>query len=93
MKHSISNNGPMLAISAAALLLAVTLTAGTLATPAKAQHPCEPDANRFCSQFIPNEQDVGACLRKRMRSLSPDCRAAMGAGKGKRVAKKKAQSK
>jgi hypothetical protein len=92
MKILTSSNLHM-TMTAAALLLAVTLAAGVTATPAAAQHACEPDAHRLCSQFIPNEKDVASCLRRKRGSLSADCRAAMGAGKAaKRAAKKKARA-
>jgi hypothetical protein len=91
MKNLTSSNVPMLAMTAAGLLLAVALTGAP--TPAVAQHPCEPDAHRLCSQFIPNEQDVGSCLRRNIRRLDAACRATMGGGKAaKRAAKKKAKS-
>ena len=91
MKTLTTSKFPIIAMSAAGLL-ALTLTAGVTATPATAQHACEPDAHRLCSQFIPNEQDVGNCLRRKRGSLSAECRAAMGGGKAKRAAKKKARS-
>jgi len=91
MKNPTSSNVPMMAMTAAGLLLALVL--GVAPTPAVAQHACEPDAHRLCSQFIPNEQDVGSCLRRNMRGLSAACRAAMGSGKAaKRAARKKARS-
>ena len=83
----------MMAISAAGLLLAVMLAAATTATPARAQHPCEPDAQRLCSQFIPNEQDVANCLRRKRGSLSAACRAVVSGGKAsKKATKKKTRS-
>jgi hypothetical protein len=93
MKILTLSNVHTMTMTAAGLLLAVMLTAGVTTTPATAQHACEPDAHRLCSQFIPNEQDVGNCLRRKRGSLSADCRAAMGGGKAaKRAAKKKARS-
>jgi hypothetical protein len=93
MKNLTTSKFSIMAMSAAGVLLALTLTAGVTATPATAQHACEPDAHRLCSQFIPNEQDVASCLRRKRGSLSADCRAAMGAGKAaKRAARKKARS-
>ena len=84
------NNLHVMAMTAAGLLLAVTLASGLSPTPAAAQHACQPDAFRLCSQFIPDERNVGSCLQRNMRGLSADCRAAMGDGKAaKRVAKKK----
>jgi hypothetical protein len=95
MKNLTSSNAPMMArtmaMTAAGLLLAVVL--GIAPTPAVAQHACEPDAHRLCSQFIPNEQDVATCLRRNIRRLDAACRATMGGGKAaKRAAKKKARS-
>jgi hypothetical protein len=92
MQNLTSSNAHMMAITAAGLLLAVTLAASITPTPAAAQHACEPDAFRLCNQFIPDEKSVGSCLRRNMRSLSADCRAAMGSGKAaKRVARQKAK--
>ena len=91
MRNPTSSSVPMMAMTAAGLLLALVL--GVAPTPAVAQHACEPDAHRLCSQFIPNEQDVARCLRRNMRGLNVACRAAMGGGKAaKRVARKKARS-
>jgi hypothetical protein len=88
MKNHTSSNVPMMAMTAAGFLLAVVL--GTAPTPAMAQHPCEPAAHRLCSQFIPNEQDVGNCLRRNIRRVDAACRATLGGGKAaKRAAKKK----
>lgn len=79
-------------MTAAGLLLAATLAAYAVPTPAAAQHACEPDAHRLCSQFIPDESTVASCLRRNMRNLSPGCRAAMTAGKAaKRTARQKAK--
>jgi hypothetical protein len=90
---NLTPNLPVMTMTAAGLLLAVTLATGVTATPAMAQHACEPDAHRLCSQFIPNEQDVASCLRRKRGSLSADCRAAMSAGKAaKRAARKKART-
>ena len=87
MKNHTSSNAPTMAMTAAGLLLAVVL--GTVPTPAMAQHPCEPSAHRLCSQFIPNEQDVGNCLRRNIRRVDAACRATLGGGKAAKRAKKK----
>ena len=81
MQNLTSRNAHMM--TAAGLLLAVTLAAHAIPTPAAAQHVCEPDARRLCSQFIPDESTVGSCLRRNIRNLSADCRAAMGASQGR----------
>jgi hypothetical protein len=78
-------------MTAAGLLLAVTLAAHVVPTPAAAQHACEPDAQRLCSEFIPDEATVASCLRRNMRNLSAGCRAAMGAGKATKRAARKAR--
>jgi hypothetical protein len=79
-------------MTAAGLLLAMTLAAYVTPTPAAAQHACEPDAQRLCSEFIPDESTVASCLRRNMRSLSAGCRAAMGQAKAtKRAARRKAR--
>jgi hypothetical protein len=88
MKNMTSRNAPMMATTVAGLLLAVAL--GFTPTPAVAQHPCEPAAQRLCSQFIPDEQTVASCLRRNIRRVDAACRATMAGGKAKR-AKKRAQ--
>jgi hypothetical protein len=90
MQNLTSRNAHIM--TAAGLLLAVTLAVHAVPMPAMAQHVCEPDARRLCSQFIPDESTVGSCLRRNMRNLTADCRAAMGAGKAaKRAARQKAK--
>ena len=92
MQNLTSSNAHMMAMTAAGLLLTVTLAVCLAPTPAAAQHACEPDAFRLCNQFIPDEKNVGSCLRKNMRSLSAGCRTAMGAGKAaKRTARQNAK--
>jgi len=38
---------------------------------------CAPDVFRHCSEFIPNADRITACLRQRVRELSPECRIVM----------------
>ena len=91
MKNLTSSNAPMIAMTAAGLLL--TMVLGVAPTPAMAQHPCEPSAHRLCNQFIPNEQDVATCLKRNIRRVDAACHATLGGGKAaKRAAKKKTQS-
>ncbi len=91
MQNLTSSASHMMAMTGAGLLLAVTLAANGV-TPAAAQHVCEPDAHRLCSQFIPDESTVASCLRRNMRNLSAGCRAAMGQAKAtKRAARQKAR--
>jgi len=51
--------------------------AGQAMAQGTAQHQmaCQSDAFRLCSQFIPDADNVKACMLKQIRNLSPDCRA------------------
>ena len=60
---------------------AMTLALVSIASPAAAQSQysdsemaCQNDAYRFCGDLIPNRGKVGACLRRNLVRLSPDCR-------------------
>jgi hypothetical protein len=67
-----------------------------IAAPAQAQQStinpeqaCKDDAFRLCNDFIPDRTKVGACLRKKARSLSRDCRTVVLGGGGTRKATRK----
>jgi hypothetical protein len=89
-------------LAAAGLLLGLAVTFSTPASaqqpPAKqptAQKPtinpeqaCRDDAFKLCNDFIPDRDKVGACLRRKARSLSKDCRTVVFSG-GPRGAKHK----
>jgi hypothetical protein len=47
---------------------------------ANAEQACTPDAMRLCSEFIPDEKKITACLRKNRRTLSSECRKVFGSG-------------
>jgi hypothetical protein len=59
------------------------------AAPAQAQQgtidpvqACQGDAFKFCNNYIPDRDKVGACLRRNARGLSRDCRTVvMGGGR------------
>ena len=61
------------------------------------QHPCAGDAQRICSEFIPDRAKVASCLFKNKSRLSSACSAALGGGKatasGKKKGKKAKKSK
>jgi Cysteine rich repeat len=84
--------------AAGCLLLGLGLAAGSPATPAAAQGTpaqraaCEQDAQRLCSQFLPDENSTASCLRRHRMSLSPDCRAAFS-GKASRRARASARQR
>ena len=72
------------------------LLAAGFASPATAQrgdemrpgqggggHPCAGDAQRICSEFIPDRGKVASCLFKNKAQLSGACRAEIGGGKAK----------
>ena len=73
---------------AAMLATAIILALHMLSTPAAAQAQysdaemaCQNDAYRFCGDLIPNRGKVGACLRRNLVRLSPDCRKNFGGRK------------
>lgn len=73
------------ASTAGGLLLALA----SISIPAAAQginpeQACKDDAFRFCNEFIPDRDRVGACLRAHARSLSRDCRTLVTGGGGER---------
>jgi hypothetical protein len=52
-------------------------------------HPCAGDAQRICSEFIPDRAKVASCLFKNKAQLSQACRAELGGGGGKKASGKK----
>jgi hypothetical protein len=73
------------ASTAGGLLLALA----SICIPAAAQginpeQACKDDAFRFCNEYIPDRDRVGACLRAHARSLSRDCRTLVTGGGGER---------
>lgn len=36
---------------------------------------CQDDANRLCSEYIPDEDAIAACMRQHLQKLTPACRA------------------
>ena len=43
---------------------------------------CTPDAMRLCGDVVPDVPKVTACMKAKHAQLSPECRAAMAAGRG-----------
>jgi hypothetical protein len=89
-------NSSALTFVATALLLGLALT--PIASPSAAaqqgtinpEQACRDDAFRFCNNFIPDRDKVGACLRRNARSLSRDCRTVVTGGGGARRATRRA---
>jgi hypothetical protein len=43
-------------------------------TREQGQQYCTSDAMRLCSQFIPDETKIAACLKQNLKNLSPNCK-------------------
>lgn len=59
--------------------IAAPATAIAQGTP-EAQQACTPDAFRLCSAYIPDADEVAACLRAKNAELSDACRKFVAAG-------------
>jgi hypothetical protein len=46
---------------------------------------CEDEAKWLCSNYIPDEDQVTACMVRNLHSLSPRCRAVFGSGSKRRT--------
>lgn len=55
------------------------------------QHPCAGDAQRLCSDAIPDRAKVASCLFRNKSKLSSACQASLGGGKAQ--VSRKAKSK
>ena len=53
------------------------------AQSADAASLCTPDVMRLCSEFIPDEGRIVACLKVKRRQLSAGCSNALSGGKAK----------
>jgi hypothetical protein len=66
-------------------LLVAVLSATASSAPCFAQGTleqrmaCTPDVLRLCSEFIPNADEIAACLREKNAELSDACRPAVEA--------------
>ena len=62
-----------------AMGLAAALFVVAGATPAAAQDKaaelCTPDVMRLCNEFVPDVDQITACMQKKRRQLSPECAA------------------
>jgi len=65
-----------LALLSATALPAPSFSQGTL----EQRVACTPDVLRLCSAFIPNADEITACLRERNAELSVACSTAFEAG-------------
>ena len=72
-------------VSGAAAVVIVVFVSSAASASAQhtvnAEQACTPDAMRLCSEFIPDEKKITACLRRHRGALSADCRKVFGGGK------------
>jgi len=73
---------------------AAGLAAALFVTPAAAQNAgqdraaelCTPDVMRLCNEFVPDVEKITACMSKKRRQLSAQCRAVFNPPKRRRHA-------
>jgi len=73
----------MLHVAGAASLLlmgALAASPGLAQGRADQRAACEDEARWLCSNYIPDERAITACMVRNRRALSPRCRAALGGG-------------
>jgi type II secretory pathway component PulL len=75
MRRRVSHNRQLiLSLAAGFGLVLMSSAASAQGTPAQ-RAACEGDAQRLCSQFIPDVDRITACLGQQRRYLSAACRA------------------
>jgi hypothetical protein len=58
----------------------MSLPAGAQGTPEQ-RAACEGDAMRLCQQYVPDVNQITACMSRKRAQLSPRCRAYFGGKK------------
>ena len=77
-----SRRALLLSAGAAALLALALATAPAGAQGSPEQRAaCEGDAMRLCQQYIPDVNQITACMSRHRGQLSPACRRYFGGGK------------
>jgi hypothetical protein len=72
----------------AGLLLGLAVACGTPAsaqTTLSPEQACRDDAFRLCNEYIPDRDKTGACLKRKARSLSKDCRTVIYGSSGSKT--------
>jgi len=67
-------------VAVAALFVLGMCGATTWSARAESQadrEACTPDVNQHCGEFIPDRDAIIACLKKKIRIISPACRRVM----------------
>jgi hypothetical protein len=77
---------PSLAVPAVLALMAV-LSPSPVAGQGTPQQraACEDEAKWLCSNYIPDPDQITACMVRNLHSLSPRCRAMFGGGSKRRT--------
>jgi hypothetical protein len=68
-----------LALPAGALLIGGSQSA--VAQTVDVRQACTPDALRLCSEFVPDEAKITACMHRKYAQIGAECRSAMAAGR------------
>jgi hypothetical protein len=55
------------------LIVATSSPASAQSHSSEDEAACTPDVFKLCSEFIPNEKSIVACLEQKKRMLSPAC--------------------
>lgn len=74
-----------LSIAAAGLVTALFIAAAPAVAQApspEAEQACTPDVMRLCQDLVQeaNHGKIAACLKRKVRALSPECRSVMRGG-------------
>ena len=64
-------------VVATVLVLGLYGANGVRAETQEEREACTPDVHSLCGEFIPDRDAIIACLKKKMRQLSPGCRRVM----------------
>jgi hypothetical protein len=77
--------GRWLAVAAGIVLMDVLAPAPVVAQgTAQQRAACESEARWLCSNYIPDENAIKACLLRNLKALSPACRAVFRGGSKRR---------
>ena len=66
---------PMGCAVGAAAILFVMADAGVASAQDRAAELCTPDVLRLCNEFVPDVEQITACMQKKRRQLSAECAA------------------
>jgi hypothetical protein len=67
--------GFCIAVSAGLVLTSIAPSRGLAQGTPEQRAACEDEAKYLCANYIPDEQQITACMIRNVHSLSPTCRA------------------